>query len=152
MLDRVDDRQTPLDAFSHSILFERPRRTAVMLASFAAIAIMALAPAYYLWFNYDRSIEPASSGAAAVARVADPGAGITLEKLQAAQQQTSSELATMNQNLAATKAELQKLSDQVSVLAARVDALQSAPPSPSASSIARQPSKKPTQTLRPAPN
>jgi uncharacterized coiled-coil protein SlyX len=77
---------------------------------------------------------------------------VTLENLQAALQQTTSELEAMNQNIAATKAELQKLSDQVSALATRVDALQNAPPSPSASGIARQPSKKPTQMLRPAPN
>ena len=68
---------------------------------------------------------------------------MALQNLQAAQQQATSELETMNQNIAATKAELQKLFDQVSALSTRLDALQSAPPSPSASSIARQPSKKP---------
>ena len=77
---------------------------------------------------------------------------MTLETLQAALQQTTSELEAMKQNIAASEAELQKLSDQVSALATSVDALQKAPPSPSASSIARQPSKKPTQTLRPVPN
>jgi uncharacterized coiled-coil protein SlyX len=123
-----------------------------MPASLAAIAVMALASACYLWFNYDRSIEPGSSGAASAARVADPGVGVTLEKLQAAQQQTTGELEAMNQNIAATKAELRKLSDQVSAIATRVDTLQNALPPSSASSIARQPSKKPTQTLRPAPN
>jgi hypothetical protein len=152
MHDRVHDRQAPLDAFGQSIMLERPRRTAVMLTSLAAIAVMALAPACYLWFNYDRSIEPGSSGAVAAARVADPGVGVTLENLRTAQQQTTSELQAMKQNIAASEAELQKLSGQVSALATRVDALQNAPPSPSASSIARQPSKKPTQTLRPAPN
>ena len=148
MLDRIHDRQTPLDSFGQSILLVR--RTAVMPASLAAIAVMALASACYLWFNYDRSIEARSSGTAAAVQVANPGAGVTLENLQAALQQTTSELEAMKQNIAATEAGLQKLSDQVSALAARVDALQKAPPS--ASSIARQPSKKPTQTLRPAPN
>ena len=152
MLGRVHDRQTPLDAFGQSILLGRPRRTAVMLTSLAAIAVIALAPACYLWFNYDRTIEPSSSGAAAAVRVANPGAGVTLENLQAALQQTTSELQAMKQNIAASEAELQKLSDQVSALATSVDALQKAPPSPSASSIARQPSKKPTPTLRPVPN
>jgi septal ring factor EnvC (AmiA/AmiB activator) len=131
---------------------ERPRRTTVMLAAFTAIAVMALAAVCYLWFTYDRSIEPGSSGAVAAARAADPGAGVRLENLQAALQQTTSELEAINQNIAASKAEHQKLSDQVSALAARVDALQNAHPSPSASSIARQPSKKPMQALRPAPN
>ena len=144
--------EAPLDAFGQPILLERPRRTTVMLASFTAIAVMALAAACYLWFNYDRTIEPSSSGAAAAVRVANPGAGVTLETLQAALQQTTSELEGMKQNIAASEAEHQKLSDQVSALATRVDALQNAHPSPSASSIARQPSKKPTQTLRPAPN
>ena len=148
MLDRIHDRQTPLDSFGQSILLVR--RTAVMPASLAAIAVMALASACYLWFNYDRSIEPGSSGTAAAVRAANPGAGVTLENLQAALQQTTSELEAMKQNIAATEAGLQKLSDQVSALATRVDASQKAPPS--ASSIARQPSKKPTQTLRPAPN
>ena len=144
--------EAPLDAFGQPILLERPRRTTVMLAAFTAIAVMALAAACYLWFNYDRSIEPSSSGAAAAVQVANPGPGVTLENLQAALQQTTSELEAMKQNIAATEAGLQKLSDQVSALATRVDASQKAPPSPSASSIARQPSKKPTQTLRPAPN
>ena len=148
MLDRIHDRQTPLDSFGQSILLVR--RTAVMPASLAAIAVMALASACYLWFNYDRSIEPGSSGTAAAVRAANPGAGVTLENLQAALQQTTSELEAMKQNIAASETGFQKLSDQVSALAARVDALQKAPPS--ASSIARQPSKKPTQTLRPAPN
>jgi len=76
----------------------------------------------------------------------------TTPTLRRALQQTTSELEAMKQNIAATEAGLQKLSDQVSALATRVDASQKAPPSPSASSIARQPSKKPTQTLRPAPN
>ena len=150
MPDRVHDRQTPLDTSGQSILLGRPRRSAVMPASLAAIAVMALASACYLWFNYDRSIEPGSSGTAAAVRAANPGAGVTLENLQAALQQTTSELEAMKQNIAASETGFQKLSDQVSALAARVDALQKAPPS--ASSIARQPSKKPTQTLRPAPN
>ena len=144
--------EAPLDAFGQPILLERPRRTTVMLAAFTAIAVMALAAACYLWFNYDRSIEARSSGTAAAVQVANPGPGVTLENLQAALQQTTSELEAMKQNIAATEAGLQKLSDQVSALATRVDALQNAHPSPSASSIARQPSKKPTQTLRPAPN
>jgi len=144
--------EAPLDAFGQPILLQRPRRTTVMLAAFTAIAVMASAAACYLWFNYDRSIEPSSSGAAAAVRVANPGAGVTLETLQAALQQTTSELEAMKQNIAASEAEHQKLFDQVSALATRVDALQNAHPSPSASSIARQPSKKPTQTLRPAPN
>jgi len=144
--------EAPLDAFGQPILLERRRRTTVMLASFTAIAVMALAAACYLWFNYDRSIEPSASGAAAAVRVANSGAGVTLENLQAALQQTTSELEAMKQNIAASEAEHQKLFDQVSALATRVDALQNAHPSPSASSIARQPSKKPTQTLRPAPN
>jgi len=144
--------EAPLDAFGQPILLQRPRRTTVMLAAFTAIAVMASAAACYLWFNYDRSIEPSSSGAAAAVRVANPGAGVTLETLQAALQQTTSELEAMKQNIAASEAEHQKLFDQVSALATRVDALQNAHPSPSASSIARQPSKKPTQTPRPTPN
>ena len=144
--------EAPLDAFGQPILLERPRRTTVMLAAFTAIAVMALAAACYLWFNYDRSIEPSSSGAAAASRAAEPGAGVTLENLQAALQQTTSELEAVKQNIAASEAEHQKLFDQVSALVTRVDALQNAHPSPSTSGIARQPSKKPTQTLRPAPN
>jgi hypothetical protein len=144
--------EAPLDAFGQSILLERPRRTAVMLALFTAIAVIALASVCYLWFNYDRSIGPGLSGTPTTVGVANPAAGVTLENLQAALQQTTSELEAMKQNLAASKAEHQKLFDQVSALATRVDALQNAHPSPSASGIARQPSKKPTPTLRPAPN
>jgi hypothetical protein len=144
--------EAPFDAFGQPILLERPRRTTVMLASFTAIAVMAFAAACYLWFNYDRSIEPSSSGTPTTVGVANPASGVTLENLQAALQQTTRELEAINQNIAASKAEHQKLSDQVSALATRVDALQNAHPSPSASGIARQPSKKPTQALRPVPN
>ena len=129
---RVDLREQPagLNIFGRTTTLERPRRTAVQLFSLAAIASVALTPACYLLFSYGRPIGTDSKVIAAADR------GMMVD-LRASQQKTATELKSITQDAAATKADLQKLSDQVSALAAKVDGLQDAA-SPTAS-IARQP-------------
>lgn len=74
--------------------------------------------------------------------------------LRTSQQQTATELERITQDAAATKADLQKLTDQVLALAAKVDALQDAA-SPTAS-IARQPNARAQastkKSSKPTPN
>jgi hypothetical protein len=128
---RVDLREQPAELirFGRPKTLEPPRRTAVLLFLIAAIAGIALPSACYLWFSDGRPIGPDSKLIAA----ADRG---TMVDLRALRQQTTTELERITQDAAAAKADLQKLSDQVSALAAKVDALQDAA-SPTGS-IARQ--------------
>jgi cell division protein FtsB len=85
-------------------------------------------------FGYGRPIELDSTKVVAAARTADPG--VTREDFQALQQKTATELE-------AIEADLQKLSDQVSALAAKVDALQdAAAASPQPNARAQAPTKK----------
>jgi hypothetical protein len=116
---RVDvrDQQARLNVFGQSTTSERPRRTALLPFSLAAIAAIALAWGCYLLFSYGRPIELDSTKVVAAARTTDPG--VTREDFRALQQKTATELE-------AIEADLQKLSDQVSALAAKVDALQDA--------------------------
>jgi hypothetical protein len=116
---RVDvrDKQARLNVFGQPTTSEHPRRTALLPFSLAAIAAIALAWGCYLLFSYGRPIELDSTRVVAAARTADPG--VTREDFRALQQKTATELE-------AIEADLQKLSDQVSALAAKVDALQDA--------------------------
>jgi hypothetical protein len=130
---RVDlrDQLARLNVFGQPTTLERPRRTAVLFFSLAAIAAIASLSACYLWFSDGRPIEPDSKVIAAADRS-------MMVDLRASQQQTATELQRIAQDAAATKADLQKLSDLVSALGAKVDSLQDAAASPT-SSIARQP-------------
>ena len=133
---RVDvrDQQARLNVFGQSTTSERPRRTALLPFSLAAIAAIALAWGCYLLFSYGRPIELDSTKVVAAARTTDPG--VTREDFRALQQRTATELE-------AIEADLQKLSDQVSALAAKVDALQdAAAASPQPNARAQAPTKK----------
>jgi hypothetical protein len=129
---RVDVREQPagLNMFGRPTTLERPRRTAVLLFFLATIAAIALPSACYLLFSYGRPIGPDSKVIAAADR------GVMVD-LRASQQQTATELERITQDAAATKADLQKLTDQFSALAAEVAALQDA--ASTTPSIARQP-------------
>jgi hypothetical protein len=147
---RVDlrDQLAGLNVFGQPTTLKRPRRTAVLFFSLAAIAAIASLSACYLWFSDGRPIEPDSKVIAAADRS-------MMVDFRASQQQTATELERMVQNAAATKADLQKLSDQVSALGAKVDALQDAAALPT-SSIARQPNARAQSSTKksskPTPN
>ena len=117
---RVDLREqlAKLNVFGQATTLERPRRTAVLFF-LAAIAAISSLSACYLWFSDGRPIEPDSKVIAA----ADHS---MMVDVRASQQKTATELERVTQDAAATKADLQKLSDQVSALATKVDTLQDA--------------------------
>lgn len=93
----------------------------------AVLAVIAAASAFG-WLNYGRLVQPASSApspvAAAVARNTEET--VALKDFQSFQQQTAQSLQSMDQGIAVQKADLTRLSDQLSALAARLDALQTA--------------------------
>ena len=88
---RVDLRNqlAGLNVFGQPTTLERPRRTAVLFFSLAAIAAIALLSACYLWFSYGRSIERDSKLIAA----ADHS---MMVDLRASQQKTATELERVN--------------------------------------------------------
>ena len=147
---RVDLRDQPagLNVFGQPTTLERPRRIAMLLFSLAAIALIALPSVCYLRLSHDWPTEPDSKPIAAADRS-------MMVDLRASQQRTATELERMVQNAAATKADLQSLSDQVSALTAKVGALQDASASPP-SSIARQPNARAQpstkKSSKPTPN
>ena len=122
------------DEPNHQIQLDRPpvlqqrwSRAPKVLISVAALAIIAAASAY-LWLNYDSLFQAASSTAhpAATPVVASGEETVTLRDFQSFQRQTAETLQSTIQAIDAQKADLKSLSDQVSALAAKIDALQSA--------------------------
>ena len=147
---RVDLRNqlAGLNVFGQATTLERPRRTAVLFFFLAAIAAISSLSACYLWFSDGRPIEPDSKVIAAADRS-------MMVDLRASQQKITTDLERITQDAEATKADLQNLSDQVSALGAKVDALQDATASPT-SSIARQPNARAQastkKSSKPTPN
>ena len=147
-VDLRDHQVAGLNVAGQLTTLERPRRTAILLFSLAAIALIALPSVFYLRPSHDWPIEPDSNVIAAADRS-------MMVDLRASQQKTTTELERITQDAAATKADLQSLSDQVSALTAKVGALQDASASPP-SSIARQPNARAQpstkKSSKPTPN
>jgi uncharacterized coiled-coil protein SlyX len=98
-------------------------------AVFVVVALLAAsAAAAYGWLNYDGTAQ--SVFAAVQHRPAQPVTSdketVSREDFQAFQRQAMDSLRSANENLVSQKADLQRLTDQVSALAARLDATQSA--------------------------
>src|SRR5690348_6574084 len=118
---RVDHRDLAgSNVFDQPTTSERPRRSALP-CSLAAIAAIALASGCYFLFSYGRPVGPIPTKMVPAARMAD--SGVTREEFQASLGRTATQLEAMGQDIAAGKADLKKLSEQVSALAAKVDAL-----------------------------
>ncbi len=103
----------------------RPRQArspvlAVLLPFLALIAVVS----GYVWLTDGRSVEVATP-------VVNPEVTETLQGLRALQQRTARKIEAIEQNVVAARADLKKLSGQVSALAARVDALQNVATAPS---------------------
>jgi uncharacterized coiled-coil protein SlyX len=117
-----------------------PRRRWVPIAVVAGLAVFAVASAslWYVW-GYGLPALPSfaslTAPAAPPAEVADKTVG--LAELQALQQQIAATTQSTAQLVAAQQAEIKRLSDQVSALAAKIETLQN--PAPSAQADAPVP-------------
>jgi len=151
---RVDHRDLAgSNVFDQPTTSERPRRSALLPCSLVAIAAISLASGCYFLFSYGRPVGPIPTKMVPAARIAD--SGVTREEFQASQQKTAAQLGAMGHDIAASKADIKKLSDQVSAVAAKVDALRDAAAAWPTSSIAPRPNvraKAPTKSSRPTTN
>jgi uncharacterized coiled-coil protein SlyX len=128
------------------------RRRWLWPAVVAGLAILGIASAF-AWRAYDDGLLtlPFLSGTGQAAAPAAADKPVTLQDVQALQQQIAGPLQSNAQLLAAQQAEIKRLSDQVSALAAKVDALEhpqasaqasvpaSAPPSPAPAAARKKP-------------
>jgi phage shock protein A len=101
----------------------------------------------YLWLNYDRLAKLAFAERSSAAPVADTG--VAQMDFEALKRQTAESLQSTIEDIDAQKAELKRLSDQVSALAAKIDALQS--PAVSAPQQAAVPVRPPVIAARKKP-
>ena len=101
-----------------------PTGVPVILVSLSALAVISAAFVIALpnfnWFVDKSSRELASSS------MSDGVVGGSLKEIQSLQQQNAAVLESLTQNSAAQQADLKKISDQLSSLAMRMDALQNA--------------------------
>jgi cell division protein FtsB len=134
---------------------EPERRRWVPIAVVAGLAIIGVATAL-LWRAYGDShpalpffASGAAPGAASPADVADKAVG--LKEFQALQQQIAGSLQSSAQIVAAQQAEIKRLSDQVSALAAKIEALQNpATSAQAAAPVAPAPPPPPAARKKPA--
>jgi hypothetical protein len=83
----------------------------------------------YLWLNYDSLAKLAFAERSAPAPVVGSSdTGLTEKDFETLKRQTAESLQSAIEDIDGQKAELKRLSDEVSALSAKVDALQSAPP------------------------
>jgi uncharacterized coiled-coil protein SlyX len=117
-----------LDRQVRQALRRRKRSPAVVVISVVLLIAIAAAGGF-LWFDYSDLIRSASfAGQPAGAPVVASGVEtVRLKDFQSFQQQTAESLRSAAQDIAAQKADLKSLSDQVSALSAKIDAMQSAP-------------------------
>jgi len=135
----------------------RGRAPRVLLIVVVALAVIAAASAYG-WLNYGRLVQAASSAPSPVAAAVagNTEETVALKDFQSFQQQTAQSLQSVDQGIAAQKADLARLSDQLSALTARLDALQTAAaPAPTPVAAARPavsaPRKRPPVARRAGP-
>jgi cell division protein FtsB len=116
------------DDIDYELRREPERRRWVGVAVVAALAMFGVTSAM-LWRAYSAGVpvlpsfaSGAAPGAASPAEVADKAVGF--KEFQALQQQIAGSLQSSAQLVAAQQAEIKRLSDQVSALSAKIDALQ----------------------------
>jgi hypothetical protein len=102
----------------------------VISLTFFALAFISAATAYAL-SNFNRFAER-SPHETASAPIPDPVISATLKDIQLAQQQNAAVLESLTQGSAVQQTDLKRISDQLSSLAARADALQDTPVTTSA--------------------
>jgi hypothetical protein len=102
----------------------------VISLTFFALAFISAATAYAL-SNFNRAAER-SPHETASAPIPDPVISATLKDIQLTQQQNAAVLEQLTQSSAVQRIDLKRISDQLSSLAARADALQNEPETTSA--------------------
>jgi uncharacterized coiled-coil protein SlyX len=147
----VDHKPYELEPSAQQILgAPRPRKGGGTLAAVVLLAIVGAAGAYG-WLNYKSIAETVFSAVRpATARSVDDKAKVTLEDFQAFQTLAGDLIKSINENLAAQKTDLQRLSEQVSALATRLDAMQTAAPTAPAPEAA--PARAPVPAARRKPS
>ena len=129
------------DELDYEVYQERkplPRRRGRVGRLLLTVLILTLiaAGSTYGWLQYGRLLQPASLAPSPVAAAVPRNTveAVALKDFQSLQQQTAQSLQSMAEAIAAQKAELARLSDQLSALAGRIDARQTAaaPPAPPA--------------------
>jgi hypothetical protein len=114
-------------------LFSPQRRGASVFVVFLTAFAVAAAGCAYLWLNDEVSFRTHSSAARTVAPATSGEETRTLNEFF--QSQIAESLQALARDIAAQKADIKNLSDQVSALAAKIDALQSEPPSTGSVSV-----------------
>jgi uncharacterized coiled-coil protein SlyX len=127
----------------------RPRRSWVfrLIAAVAGLVIFAGAAAYLL-LNYDHLFDTAPAAQLPISVSVEET--VSPEDFKAFQQDAAEKLEAVRQAMADQQADLRKLGDQVSALAAKVDNLQSAAVAPPARPPVVAMSKKPAPKKKPA--
>jgi uncharacterized coiled-coil protein SlyX len=133
------------------------RRGWVAIAVVAALAVFAVTSAL-LWqvWGYGLPSLPSFSSATTPAPAEVPDKTVGLKEFEALQQQIATSAQSTAQSIAAQQAEIKRLSDQVSALAAKIEQLQNPapsaqvpvaapPPPPAAPAARRRPAAAPKQ-------
>lgn len=133
------------------------RRRWVPIAVVAALAVLAVASAslWYVWGNGLPALPsfawPSFTSATAPAAPAEvPDKTVGLKEFQALQQQIAATTQSTAQLVAAQQAEIKRLSDEVSALAAKIEQLQNPPPAAQAPAASPPPPATPAARKRPA--
>ena len=108
-----------------------PRRSWIGGLVLVAALVLVCAGAFYGWLNYDRLIGSAFAHADAPASPSENADEVaSLKQLQTSQQQLQDTLQSVGQDITAERTDLKNLSDQLSALVGKVDALTTASISP----------------------
>lgn len=149
----TDEIEHQLQRDPRPVLRQSRGRGPTLIILVACLVLIAGAGGY-LWLNYDRLAQAAFSIARpAEAPVADgAGKSVTQDEFQSFQRQTAESLQSAAQDIAAQRAGLKSLSDQLSALTTRIDALQSAAsPAPQPPAVAARPPVVAARKKPPAP-
>jgi len=143
------------DDLDHQVrqALQRRRRSPRILLVVGVLAVIA-ATATYIGLNLDRLVQVAFSAARQEATpVAAKGEEtVTLKDFQSLQRQTADSLQSAAQEIAAQRADLKNLSDLVSSLTTKIDALQSAAaPAPQRAAVPVRPPVIAARKKPPAP-
>lgn len=142
------------DDLDHQVrhALQRRRRSPRVLPYVCILAAVA-GTSGYVWLNYDGLAKLAFAERSAAAPVVDSSdTGVTQKEFEALKRQTAESLQSTTEDINAQKAELKRLADQVSALAAKIDALQSAAaPAPQQAAVPVRPPVIAARKKPPAP-